>query len=217
MKKFLIALSAVAVFTGVNKAQAQKGFSVSVKGTPQFSWIQNSDDNDNSAVDIKPTFGVNFGVGAGYNFTKDMGVALDVIYSMQGRQYEAGPLEFKQKVDYLKVPLMFTYNTNSEKTVSFVGKIGPQLGILMSSSLQDGDGDKLVDDMNDQYETISFGGVANLGAQFRLDKKLFLTAGARFDFDFTNAENEDYTFYTPGRAQSNNITLGLEIGLKMQL
>jgi hypothetical protein len=48
------------------KRMHKKGFSLSVKATPQFSFLQNEDDNDNSMPDRKATFNINFGIGAGY-------------------------------------------------------------------------------------------------------------------------------------------------------
>ena len=48
MKKVLTAtLMIFSLVAATHSVRAQKGFSVSVKGTPQFSWMNNSDDNDN--------------------------------------------------------------------------------------------------------------------------------------------------------------------------
>jgi hypothetical protein len=45
MKRVFMVAIVFAAFTA-NKANAQKGFSVSVKATPQFSFLQNKDDRD---------------------------------------------------------------------------------------------------------------------------------------------------------------------------
>lgn len=116
----------VAMISGsVSIAMAQQGFSVSVKATPQFSFLQNSDDNDNSAIEKKATFNANFGVGAGYNFTDNIGIGLDVLYSLQGEKWEVSGLEVNQELEYVKMPFYFSYNTDASKPVSFFGKIGP--------------------------------------------------------------------------------------------
>lgn len=60
----------------------------------------------------------------------------------------------------------------------------------------------------------TFGGAAEAGIQLRMDRNLFLTAGVRFDVDFTNAEDKDYVSYPAGRAKTYNMTSGLEVGLK---
>jgi opacity protein-like surface antigen len=217
MKKFLIAAVTILSLSGINNVQAQQGFSFSVKAAPQMSWLQNQNDNDNSQLDIKPLFGSSFGLGAGYNFTPNLGIGLDVLYSMQGSKYEANGAEFKQKVDYVKVPLLFTYTSNPSAMVSFFSKVGPQLSFLTNSKLTNGDGDKIIEDMNERYEKVTFGGVANAGAQFRLSQNIFLTTGLRFDYDFTNAEDKNYNLYPAGREATHNMTAGLEVGLKYKL
>jgi outer membrane protein W len=185
-----------------------------VKATPEFSFLLNKDDNDNSLYDSKATFNTNFGIGAGYNFTDNIGVAIDGLYSMQGQKYELSGNEYNQKVNYIKVPVYFTYNSNPAKVISFSGKIGPQVSFLSTSKLTDNDGKDLADDTNDHYEKATFGGAAEAGIQIKLQRDLFLTTGVRFDVDFTNAEDKDFTSYPAGRAKTYNMTSGLEVGLK---
>src|SRR5882757_4882140 len=216
MKKILFNTVLLLSLAALNQASAQKGFSLSVKGTPQFSWLQNSTDNDNNSFSRKTTFNTNFGIGGAYNFTDHLGVGLDVLYSLQGQKYDLAGTEFRQKTDYLKLPLMFLYNTNPAKPVSFIAKAGPQLSILTSAKLDNKDGDELADN-KDAYKSVTFGGVAVAGVQFRLEQTLYLTAAARYDYDFTNAENKDFAGRTPGRADTHNMTAGLEVGLKYLL
>jgi hypothetical protein len=40
---------------------------------------------------------------------------------------------------------------------------------------------------------------------------------ARFDYDFTNAEDVSFVYYPLGRANTRNMTTGLEVGLKYML
>jgi hypothetical protein len=133
---------------------------------------------------------------------------------LQGQRYEANGVETNQKVNYVKIPLYFSYNTDARKPISFLGKIGPQLGILTDSKLADKDGDDINSDTKERYSDITFGGMAAGGVQFKLNKSLFLTTLARFDYDFTNAEDDGYAFYPSGRAKTYNMTTGLEVGLK---
>ena len=99
MKKiFVYALTIGSVFT-VNKATAQQGFSLSVKAAPQFSFLQNKDDNNNSNYKRKTTFNANFGIGGAYNFTNNLGIGADVLYSLQGQKYMTNNtgIEYNQK------------------------------------------------------------------------------------------------------------------------
>jgi hypothetical protein len=215
-RSFLAALS-IAALTMSNDVNAQQGFSISIKSNPQFSFLHNKDDNDISMLDRKATFNSSFGLGAGYNFTKRLGVGMDVLYSLQGQRYNVNGFEIKQKVNYVKVPVYFSYNGDQTKNVSFIGKIGPQISILTHSKLRDKNGDNINMDTKDRYNDFTFGGMAAAGAQFKLNKKLFLTTAARFDYDFTDAEDDSYRFYTSGRAKTYNMTTGLEVGLKYLL
>ena len=209
-----ISLSIMVMMAMTTNVNAQKGFNLSVKATPEFSFLLNKDDNDNSLYDSKATFNTNFGIGAGYNFTDNVGVAIDGLYSMQGQKYELSGNEYNQKVNYIKVPVYFTYNSNPVKVISFSGKIGPQVSFLSTSKLTDNDGKDVADDTNDHYEKATFGGAAEAGIQIKLQSDLFLTTGVRFDVDFTNAEDKDFTSYPAGRAKTYNMTSGLEVGLK---
>jgi hypothetical protein len=209
-----ISLSVMIMMAMTTNVNAQKGFNLSVKATPEFSFLLNKDDNDNSLYVSKATFNTNVGIGAGYNFTDNIGVAIDGLYSMQGQKYELSGNEYNQKVNYIKVPVYFTYNSNPAKVISFSGKIGPQVSFLSTSKLTDNDGKDVVDDTNDHYEKATFGGAAEAGIQIKLQSDLFLTTGVRFDVDFTNAEDKDYTSYPAGRAKTYNMTSGLEVGLK---
>ena len=217
MKKFFLAAIVLAVFTANNKANAQQGFSVSVKATPQFSFLQNRDDRDNGSIQHKATVNANFGIGAAYNFTPALGVGMDLLYSLQGQRYEIIGTEINQKVHYVKIPIYFTYNSNPDKPVSFIGKIGPQLSVLADSKLTDDNGETLKSDTKDLYKDVTFGGMVAAGAQFKLDRRLFLTTMARFDYDFTNAEDDSNPYYPAGRAKTHNMTTGVELGLKYTL
>ena len=209
-----ISLSLMVMMAMTTNVNAQKGFNLSVKATPEFSFLLNKDDNDNSLYDSKATFNTNFGIGAGYNFTDNIGVAIDGLYSMQGQKYELSGNEYNQKVNYIKVPVYFTYNSNPAKVISFSGKIGPQVSFLSTSKLTNNDGKDLADDTNNHYEKATFGGAAEAGIQIKLQRDLFLTTGVRFDVDFTNAEDKNYSSYPAGRAKTYNMTSGLEVGLK---
>jgi len=215
MKKYILAALGFAALTiNTNTANAQQGFSLGVKAIPQFSFLQNKDDNDNPVIDRKATFNAGFGLGFGYNFTPKAGIGLDVLYSLQGQKYEASGATLYNKVNYVKIPLYFSYTASPAKAVSFTGKIGPQLSLRTSAKITDGDGNDVAADKDDMYESATFGAVAGAGVQFRLSRNLSLSTLARFDYDFTNAEDESYPTYRAGRANTYNMTAGLEVGLK---
>ena len=93
MKKIYVFAFAIASLL-TTKINAQQGFSVSVKGIPQVSFLQNKDDNNASNYDQRATFNGAFGLGAGYNFTQNLGVGVDVFYSFQGQRYTLDNVKF---------------------------------------------------------------------------------------------------------------------------
>ena len=124
---------------------------------------------------------------------------------------------FNQQNQYIKVPVYFSYNTDASKAVSFFGKVGPQVSFITNSKLNDNNGNKIIGDTKNRYKDVTFGGMVSAGAQYKLQSNLYLTTAVRFDYDFTNAENDTYAGYNSGRAKTYNSTLGLEVGLKYML
>src|SRR5690349_17096178 len=103
MKRIFSVAFILAALAMNKQAHAQQGFSVSVKATPQFSFLQNKDDRNNNSIDQKATFNTNFGVGAGYNFTDKLGVGMDVVYSLQGQRKQINGMTINQRLDYVKI------------------------------------------------------------------------------------------------------------------
>ena len=75
-----------------------------------------------------------------------------MVYTLARLKHELIGDEYNQKVNYIKVPVYFTYNSNPAKFISFSGKIGPQVSFLSTSKLTNDDGKDLVGDTNDRYE-----------------------------------------------------------------
>lgn len=208
-----MAIAVITIFSH-QSLKAQEGFYVGVKGLPQLSFLLNSDDSDNDALDMKPTFSGAFGVGMGYNFTDNLGVGLDVLYSMEGQRYEFSGVETFQRLDYLKIPLVLTFNTDPSQPAMFLAKVGPQMSILTDAKILDEDGDELVADNMDTYNDFLIGGTLFLGGSFHLTDNLLMDAGIRTDISFMNAEDEDAVGYPTGREITTPLTTSLEIGFR---
>lgn len=222
MKKITLGLIIATMVMFENRAIAQyetpggnytnTGFYVGVRGIPQLSWMINKDDADNSNYETQAKFGVGFGVGAGYNFTENMGVALDALYSIQGKRYKLGNTEYNQRLDYIKIPLMFTFVSNPAP-VMFTAKIGPQLSILTLGEIDPVIVNGLVtSDNKAHFENLVFGGAASAGARFAITGNLWIDATLHFDATFTDVENKGHALFPAGRANTYNMTPGIEIG-----
>ncbi|HOE59944.1 MAG TPA: outer membrane beta-barrel protein, partial [Bacteroidales bacterium] len=114
MKNKRVVLAALLMITMVAfsvQTKAQKGYSFNVNAMVQNSWLFNSDDSDMDNFSQKAYIHPALSIGAGYNFTEKLGMGLDVMYSFQGRKQEVGGVETRIKLDYVKIPLYFHFNT----------------------------------------------------------------------------------------------------------
>ena len=125
-------------------------------------------------------------------------------------------------------PLLFIYTYELNSNLNLIGKIGPQLGLLMKAELIDKDGNSIIKDHKPAYQDFDIGGVVNAGLGIKLNDKLSLDVLLRYDYGFTDAENKDYpnNINNPitgsaingnsmaNRAITNNMTAGLTVGVK---
>ena len=194
---------------------AQQGLNLSINVTPQNSWLINADDYENSDFEYKALILPAFGLGAGYNFTDNLGIGLELNYSLQGQRNEYLGIETTTRLDYLKIPIFFHYNTSSQNKLMFTANVGPQFGILTNAKLLDSDGEEIIDDLSEIYMDLTFGAVASFGIEYKLTDKINFFSLIKYDIDFTNAEDEDYSLYDSNRAVTLNSSLGLQVGLKL--
>jgi hypothetical protein len=144
-KNFTFIMISVGVLS-MNVAHSQKGLSITLKSTPQFSFLNNETDENNSRYDRRSTLNNSSGVGAEYIFNNTAGVGIDLLYSNQGQKYTLENRKFKQELNYLKVPVCFIWPSNPFKAVSFLGKIGPQVSFLTSAELENTTSGRIEDD-----------------------------------------------------------------------
>jgi hypothetical protein len=210
MKKLMLAAIAIfGIFAGLSeKAHAQQGFSLSVKGTPNFSIL---DADLLNSLNKKATFKANFGVGAEYNITDNYGVGMDLLYALQGQKYRITILEVQQKLSYIKVPVYFSYYTDPSKTASFYGKVGPQFNFLTSARYT---GFGLQPNNKFMFKDVVIGAMVNAGVQFRLSEQLALQTGLYFDYDLSNAVINDVAGVNINITNAHNMNAGLQVGLK---
>lgn len=229
MKKVLI----VSLFTlmTVMAAQAQKGFHGGVFVLPQTTWMFNSADSDDGNFAYQTTFRVAFGLHTKYNFTDNVGVGIDLMFSPQGQKFgddEDDPtFDAFRKVNYLKIPLLFHFNSSADATVMGRVYFGPQVGILTAAKLEVEDnilGTSNDVDLKDEdaYNSANVGAVFGFGIGINATDYLAINFGLRFDALF-NAENLDETRNSPyftgtdgdgePRENTTQVTGGIELGI----
>lgn len=216
MKKTILLsmLTVTTLLTVCTGAKAQKGFYAGAQGAAQLSVMFNEADVDQPGADYRSKFGTAFGVNGGYNFSKHMGVGTEVTYSTIKQRYTDNSSSFNQKFNYLKIPVLFTYNTNPGRKFMFTAKAGPQLGILLRSKITDASDIAMNGNTKDQYKKLTFGAMAGAGVRMRMFDNIYLDAGLHVDGTIGDTENKDYKGYTANRPKSHDLNTGLEVGIK---
>lgn len=214
-KSILFAAIAVAASVSISTSvKAQKGFYAGAQGVAQINIMFNETDANKPGADYKSKLGTSFGLSGGYNFTKNMGVGAEVMYATIKQRYMDNSVRYTQKFNYLKIPVVFTYNTNPDRKFMFTAKAGPQVGILLKSGISGATDPKLNGSTKSQYKNVTFGAMVGTGVRMRMTDNIFLDAGLRVDGSFTNTENKHYHGYAAGRTKSHDINVGLELGVK---
>lgn len=223
--KLIVALFATGILGSFNTLNAQKGLQLGIEGSPQFSWLVNADDINDSKFDDLNAFNGAFGISTQYGFTEKFGVGLNVLYSYQGDKYVWRGLERYKTLQYIKVPVMFTvhlHSVNNEALV-FTGKVGPQLNILTDAKLLDQDGNRILSNYKNAFAPVDLSLMLSAGIGYMLTDNIVLDAALRYDAGITNAEDSDFpsNIHNPfeskqsgSRAMTSNMTLGLTVGLR---
>lgn len=85
----------------------------------------------------KTNFVIGYGAGGllGFNFSKNVGLQAEVIYSVLSQKFTDNDLEKTIKLSYLHIPLLLTLNTDVSNPVNLNICAGPQIGINTGSSI----------------------------------------------------------------------------------
>jgi opacity protein-like surface antigen len=204
----------------IGSTWAQEGaFRIGAVLLPQNTWLLNQDDSDaGPELDYEVTWGFAGGISASYNFNDYLGVGLDVLYSNQGQKYKgrdsATTYTAKTTLNYLKVPLLFRFNSDPNSVVQFSAFLGPQFSFLLSykdrfeafeanvpsfrmevsgkewSITEDGTSDK-VKLTAPIYKSFLPGAVLGFGIGIKPTDALLISLHIRADYAFGDAENKD--------------------------
>lgn len=129
----LFTLVLVFTITGLTGLHAQKGeFGVRFMPTVSNLEVQTS---SGGQISTDGTLGFGAGIFLGFNFTDHVGVQGEAIYSTLNQKYKEDDVEKEIKLEYINVPLLFSYNTGKLNPVNFNVVLGPQIGISVGSEL----------------------------------------------------------------------------------
>lgn len=172
---------------------AQKGLHVGLFGGPQASMLLNKQDSDNGGVSYaNPRWKSGFGLTANYHFTDGVGAGIELLYSRQGGRYKefnSSPFIYERRLNYLKLPILLFFNTNSESVVMFNFRIGPQFAFLTKANGYDSVTQGTTS-IKSSYKGTVIGAVMGIGLSFNVTEYLNIGTGLRLDGMFTDAVSD---------------------------
>jgi opacity protein-like surface antigen len=173
-------------------------------------------------------FGYQFGALAGYNFSKNYGIQLRLIYEKTGQNYEdnflpnAGPLHVVRKIglDYIALPVLFRYTSNKATRVKAYLLAGLQFNFLMNAEEKVYLNKTLKTDslkaMN-KFNHFDFGLAIGAGADIFLIKNIYMTIGLYNYLGITDINSDAVkNFISKNDSDyvgSKNFRGGIQVGL----
>lgn len=192
MKNALIAACFCAAGLG---ATAQTSFDVGLFGMASNNWIMNNNVADQGAdQDFVPTFNANFGASAALRLSPEFAVTLEVAkgnvaQSWRGEIDTGEKYESSVHMNTLDIPLGIRVGEKG------YFELGGQYSMLSGHSYERSSDD--IDAWNQTADVDSTWGNSNMsaylgfGVHAGLSDKLFLVAGLRFNYGFTDLEGTD--------------------------
>lgn len=197
MKKLLATVFFLGVCTTALFAQ---GFGFGIKGGVN---IANTDiSSDQFTLDTKSKMSFHGGVFVNLMFTDKLGIQPELLYSLQGSEYDIPSVEGKLSLAYVNVPVLLRYNINDLLSLH----IGPQFGFLMNAE-EEFDGDTA--DVKDDFKSSDISGA--FGVEVDLPMKIGF--GARYVLGLSNALTDDGSF---GDAELKNSTIQVYVKFRLK-
>ena len=211
MKKLKIIFIAASLFAMIPFA-SQSQFYFGLSGGGLSSVITNQNNYGLPDMDYKVTFGGSGSLVVGYDFTKNIGLNLQIGYQKLGQQYfdDVDDTSYTRnvKLNYLSIPLLFKYKSSGE-IVRFYLLAGPQFNYLMSAKQTYYKNDTPSEDefynpsleqwekigeetITDRYNSIDIFARADFGVEVTIIKGLFANAGLSMGYGLMDINASDW-------------------------
>jgi hypothetical protein len=166
-------------------AKAIGSFKIGIKGGANLSTQKASIDVPGFPVAITTSNISSFHVGVYGELRLNEKATLipEILYTQEGSMVNLEAIAFKQKVNYIKVPLLFSYTIFTE---GLSLHIGPQFGFMVKDviELDNNDGDPFIDADFKSFEFSS-----SIGAEYKISQKF--KVGARYNLGLSDISNSD--------------------------
>ena len=237
MKKIYSVLVVMLMIAGF-PAVAQTGLYVGIAGTVQSTWITNQNNYGLSPLHYSSTFGGSGNINVGYDFTKHIGVKIELGYGQYGQDYSRTITDstFKRnvKMNYFMLPVMLKFRSGGA-LAKFYLAVGPQFNFLLSAkqsyllnskafmdTLQDLSGKSFIagdEGIKDRFASMDILARVDLGVEITLVKKLMIDLGLKLGYGLMDLNDSDYRIkdntgnYNPSHIVTGGLTLGLNYRL----
>jgi hypothetical protein len=216
---YTILISFLFTHTFIN-AQSNKfilGVNVGVQAT---TILNNNDLDDSGQLDYSVPYKMQYGLNLAYRMNRKIAFQTGLIYSGQGQNYVTNGIasaDYKTTLNYLKIPILIDWNTNSVKKLNFILQFGFQFSNLLkaessrarinSNNVPFGYYTNNVTDVKSFYTNTTLDVVLGPGVNYKLNNKINIGAILRMDYSLNDIEKKELK---PSiRDIANNATLVL--------
>lgn len=175
----------------------------------------------NKDVQYQFKYGSAFGISVGYNFSKNIGIEAEMIYSKQGQSYidntfRKVPIEGNIDLTYIRAPVMFKYKWASisaltQKPIVFNILFGPVYSRLVSSEYivsNEQFAEKTIIPINEMGLTLGF------EYDIFMSNNSYLTLGVRTG---VSSDVNSFPYAGPNTLKTLNLDLGLNAAYNFQI
>jgi len=129
-------------------------------------------------VSGQATLGYGVGGFIGFNYTKHIGYAIEILYNSVSQKFKDEGLDRVMKVKYVTVPLLMSLNTGKGNPVNLKIEFGPQLGFNIGTSMKT-HGDTLQTVLSTKQSDIGIAFGSGLGFALNTARTIRLDIGYR--------------------------------------
>ena len=239
-------LLATALFFASNSL-AQQGLEFTVGYTPGVSFILNDQDfAEGEQLNFTATYGSQFGLTVGYNFSDFVGVATGFGLASINQNYVtdfenvSDQNTFNRRLSYIRIPLLLRVGGDPTRGAGAYFRIGPHFDFLTVATGEYNDNNGLIQgrtetNYRDQqdlggndltvFEQTVVGVTIEIGGRIRISDVMGVLVAFHLESSLTNPEGTDARFFFPSdgtilnptRDRAWNIMPGLHIGFQYVL
>jgi hypothetical protein len=178
-QSFTIALLLLLSVASLSSVQAQQRVSIG----PRLGLNLTDMHGDVSNNSILPGF--TGGLFIMYSDVNHFGISGDILFSQKGYTYDNNNNDFKQRINYLEIPVLARYFLNKTGTFRPNLFVGPAIGFKLNAKQNDKteNGRSVADyDNSSDFNSVDFGLVGGIGLNFQVGQGKRILFDARYNY-----------------------------------